>query len=61
MLEIMNLMDTCNPVYGCNINCPYCYTRRLNQRFKITSDFNVPTKMPQALKRFIQELLKHFL
>lgn len=44
-------MITLNPVLGCPIGCPYCYARKMNQRFKFTPDFSIPTKMPNALNR----------
>lgn len=38
-------------MFGCINGCPYCYAARLNTRFKLTPDFKVPVKMPQALKK----------
>ncbi len=38
--SIFNNILTMNPVCGCNIGCPYCYARKINQRFKHIPDFN---------------------
>lgn len=40
--SIFNNILTMNPVCGCNIGCPYCYARKINQRFKHIPDFNKP-------------------
>lgn len=44
-------MITLNPVIGCSIGCPYCYARKMNQRFKFIPDFSIPTERPKALER----------
>jgi protein gp37 len=33
---------TFNPIVGCKHNCPYCYARRMNDRFKWIEDWNKP-------------------
>jgi len=42
---------TLNPVVGCTFNCPYCYARRLNDRFKWIDDWNKPQFFPERLKQ----------
>lgn len=58
MSSILDQIETCNPVLGCTYNCPYCYARRLNNRFHFTPDFSIPTLMPQALKKIHTRLPK---
>jgi len=33
---------TWNPVWGCKNNCPFCYARKINQRFKKIKDWDNP-------------------
>lgn len=33
---------TWNPVWGCKNNCPFCYARKIAQRFKMIKNFNNP-------------------
>ena len=51
----VNLIKTFNPVNGCCIGCPYCYARKINQRFHIIHDFNIPTFQEQRLKQLYKK------
>lgn len=42
---------TLNPVVGCTFNCPYCYARKLNNRFKYIENWNEPKFYPKRLKQ----------
>jgi len=33
---------TQNPIIGCKRGCPYCYAKKLNDRFRFVKDFSVP-------------------
>lgn len=44
--------STINPVVGCPRNCPYCYAKKLNTRFKWIPDFSKPEFFPERLKQF---------
>lgn len=43
---------TCNPVVGCKNGCPYCYARKLNDRFHFIDDWSEPKFFPERLKQF---------
>src|SRR5690554_6419461 len=43
--------STINPVVGCSRNCPYCYAKKINDRFHITPDFSKPVFFPKRLKQ----------
>lgn len=43
---------TCNPVVGCKNGCPYCYARKLNDRFHFIDDWSKPKFFPDRLKQF---------
>jgi len=40
---------TINPVVGCKHNCPYCYARRINNRFKWIPDWTKPQFFPDRM------------
>jgi protein gp37 len=40
-----------NPVVGCTFNCPYCYARKLNDRFKWIDNWNEPKFYYERLKQ----------
>ncbi len=41
---------TVNPVVGCPRGCPYCYAKRMNDRFGWIEDFSKPQFFPERLK-----------
>mgnify|MGYP000878491974 CR=1 FL=1 len=43
---------TINPVIGCKNRCPYCYARKINDRFHFVPDFTKPVFFPERLKQF---------
>lgn len=43
--------STLNPVVGCTYGCPFCYARRMNQRFHYVPDFSKPQFFPERLKQ----------
>lgn len=42
---------TVNPVVGCTYNCPYCYARKLNKRFKWIKEWSKPQFFPERLSK----------
>lgn len=42
---------TINPVIGCKNNCPYCYARKLNDRFHFIEKFNDPKFFEERLNQ----------
>ena len=46
---------TLNPVTGCTFGCPYCYARRMNQRFRYVPDFSKPQFFPERLKQLAEK------
>lgn len=43
---------TINPVIGCKRGCPYCYAKKLNDRFHFVKDFSVPEIKWKSFKTF---------
>lgn len=43
--------STVNPVIGCTFNCPYCYARTMNNRFKWTDEFSKPQFRQKQLEK----------
>ena len=40
---------TINPVIGCKNGCPYCYAKKINERFKFIENWNKPKFFPERL------------
>ena len=45
------LTHSWNPVVGCQHNCPYCYARRMNDRFGWIERWDRPQFFPERLSR----------
>ena len=43
---------TINPVVGCPRGCPYCYAKKINDRFKLVPDWKRPEFFPERLEQF---------
>ena len=48
-------MKSLNPVIGCSIGCPYCYAKRINERFSHTPDFTKPQFFPERLEKLYRK------
>ena len=55
IVDKIKLIKMFNPVNGCNIGCPYCYARKINQRFHIIPDFNIPTFQEKRLEQLYKK------
>lgn len=50
-VDVGSLIRNLNPVNGCTIGCPYCYAKRINNRFHITPVWEEPQFIESRLKR----------
>ena len=55
IVDKVRLIKTFNPVNGCHIGCPYCYARKINNRFHIIPDFSVPTFQEGRLEQLYKK------
>jgi len=49
---------TVNPVVGCTFGCPYCYAKKMNDRFQWIEDWNKPQFYPNRLEKLTSKYPK---